>query len=263
MIVTSWMSHEKLQDIFPEYNVIQDNISIIPDILKKTVYIQTEPDFVYNSREHLINNYNLYYKIFTWDEYILSKCPNAILYMASSRWLHCYDKNIKKTFKISNLCGTKNFSGTVSYNLRMELYKRQSEFKNFPVTFFRSSQQIPHLEDYGNNPFIMDSKLPLFEGYQFSIIIENCKTFNMFTEKLLDCLKQKVIPIYCGCTNIDEYFDTSGWILFDTVDDLLNKLSIIDDSYYDKYLETTDNNYIKSDYYSCIYENLGRASQNM
>jgi hypothetical protein len=245
--------------MFPEYDVIHDNVSIIPDILKKTVYIQHEPDHVYNAREHLINNYNLYYKIFTWDEYILSKCPNAILCIFGSTWCPYYDPNIKKTFKISTLCGTKNSCTTLAYSLRIELYKRQNEFKNFPITFFRSHRQTPHLEDYGNNPFIMDSKLPLFEGYQFSITIENCRTRNYFSEKLLDCLKQKVIPIYCGCTNIDEYFDTSGWIFFDTVDDLLNKLSIIDDSYYDKYLETIDRNYITSDYYADVHKNLERA----
>jgi hypothetical protein len=46
----------------------------------------------------------------------------------------------------------------------------------------------------------------------YSIVVESSSEPNYFTEKLIDCLVTKTIPIYWGCPNISEYFDTSYWI---------------------------------------------------
>ena len=46
----------------------------------------------------------------------------------------------------------------------------------------------------------------------YSVAVESSNEPNYFTEKLIDCLITKTIPIYWGCPNISEYFDTSYWI---------------------------------------------------
>jgi hypothetical protein len=62
------------------------------------------------------------------------------------------------------------------------------------------------------------SKIEIFETYMFSIVIENSRQIHYFTEKIIDCLLTKTIPIYYGCPNISDYFDTSGWIILETRD---------------------------------------------
>ena len=57
-------------------------------------------------------------------------------------------------------------------------------------------------------------------NYRFSIIIENSKTPNYFTEKLVDCLITGTVPIYWGCPNVGEFFDTNGMILVDGPQDI-------------------------------------------
>jgi hypothetical protein len=65
-------------------------------------------------------------------------------------------------------------------------------------------------------------KKDLFES-KFSIIIENCKDKNYFSEKLIDCLLCKTIPIFWGCDNIGDFFDTRGFIICKDADDIINK----------------------------------------
>lgn len=47
----------------------------------------------------------------------------------------------------------------------------------------------------------------------FHLCIENSRSRGYFTEKLMDCFRCKVVPIYWGDPNIGEVFDTSGMIL--------------------------------------------------
>jgi hypothetical protein len=81
-----------------------------------------------------------------------------------------------------------------------------------PITFYRSSAGPP-LPELTVNPFVQSDKFVLFETYQYSLVIENSSQTHYFTEKLIDCLITKTIPIYYGCPNIADYFDTTGWIL--------------------------------------------------
>ena len=66
------------------------------------------------------------------------------------------------------------------------------------------------------------------DDYMFSIVVENTRTKNYFTEKLLNCFAVGTIPIYIGCTNIDSFFDTRGIIEADehsNITRIVNRLS--------------------------------------
>ncbi len=56
--------------------------------------------------------------------------------------------------------------------------------------------------------------------YRYSVIIENIKQNDYFTEKLIDCLSTSTIPLYWGTENIGNYFDTKGIIQFSEVSEL-------------------------------------------
>jgi hypothetical protein len=65
-----------------------------------------------------------------------------------------------------------------------------------------------------------DDKKYLFNS-QFHIAIESTSTINYFSEKLIDALITKTVPIYWGCPNIGDFFDTRGIISINDID--LNK----------------------------------------
>jgi hypothetical protein len=50
------------------------------------------------------------------------------------------------------------------------------------------------------------------DDYMFSIVIENSRSENYFTEKLLNCFAVGTVPIYLGCPNVGAFFDESGLI---------------------------------------------------
>jgi hypothetical protein len=88
-----------------------------------------------------------------------------------------------------------------------------------------------------------DDKINLFYS-MYSVATENSSIFNYFTEKLIDCLITKTIPVYWGCPNIMEYFDTSYWI---NVKDTL-KFNYTEEYYYNN-LDKINNNFKKAKEY--------------
>lgn len=91
----------------------------------------------------------------------------------------------------------------------------------------------------GWNP--LEYKLDGLKDYRFSIVIENCKRDYWFTEKLIDCLVTGTVPIYWGCPSIGDFFDTRGFIIFDSIEELKTKLYLLDVNKYNEMLP-----YIKS-----------------
>jgi hypothetical protein len=236
--------------------------NILPNI-----FIHVEPHVIAPYLEsYLIENYQKYHTIFTYNTNILNKCPNSKCYYYGSSWIpKSYYSNIdqlKKQFKISNIAGTKLINNATGHMFRQKIHNSQYILKKFPITFYRSSRQHPPITDYDNNPFLEeDSKICLFDTFQFSIIIENSKQENYFTEKLIDCLVTKTIPIYWGCPNISDIFDITGWIILntDSVKELDEKLRVLNNEYYEKYKDIVEKNYINAQEYVLLCKNLNNA----
>jgi hypothetical protein len=252
-----WILLDKL--IQPKYNTqLQCDYVAIFNSNGVPVYLQIEPEVVSKSTEWLINNHGFFKYIFTFNDRVLASCPNAHKYIFGTSWIKPQDYlNIDislKKFQISSICGWKIDSD--GHKLRRSLYHSQ---KSFPIKFYRSSQP-PILPYISNNEFLPDNnKIHLFKEFQFSVIIENSRQTNYFTEKLIDCLITKTIPIYWGCPNISEYFDTTGWIIFDNQHDLKEKLNTLNESYYTSYMNNIEKNYRIALTYVDFQENLNRA----
>lgn len=219
------------------------------------IYFQSEPDEIHRCYSYLQDNHHKYDYILCYDNTRLPDCKNVIVRLCGSTWIKDLTMN-EKQYKISNLCGWKRW--TASQTQRIELYHAQMKFKQWPITFFRSSCG-DILPDIDNNPFIqqsLESKIDLFRDFQFSIVIENTRERNCFSEKLIDCVITKTIPIYYGCSNIGEHFDITGWIILDSpniVNDLLDKLTILDETYYSKYIDVINANVEKAKYHGNFF----------
>lgn len=75
----------------------------------------------------------------------------------------------------------------------------------------------------GYAPF--DQKEDGLAPYHYSIIIENVRERSYFTEKLVDALICRTIPIYWGAPDIAQYFDPAGMIICTSADDILHAIS--------------------------------------
>lgn len=215
------------------------------------IYFQSEPDAVYSCYDYLKDNQYKYDYILCYNDEIIDK-NKLIINWTGGTWIKEFPDIHLKKFKISMLTGWKNW--TYGHQKRHILYNNQLQFNNYPITFFRSGAGTL-LPEINNNPILktsLQSKIDLFKEYQYSITIENCREKNVFTEKIIDCLITKTIPIYYGCPNINEYFDITGWIILET-DDIINelkeKLPCLNLEYYYKFTDIIESNYKKAIYY--------------
>jgi hypothetical protein len=106
---------------------------------------------------------------------------------------------------------------------------------------------IPNIDLYGTGcNRKIDYKEEGLSDYMFTIVIENFNEKNYFTEKLVDPLIVGTIPIYWGCPNINEFFDSDGIITFNDVDELKEIVSNLNIDKYNSLINSVNSNFKKS-----------------
>ena len=254
---TSYIHCEEDVDIYVDTRDYVENSN-------KKIYIQSEPYGILDFRSYLQDYSHRFDYIVCHDAALYGNPAKYISYIPASCWIDpavytSIDTTLKQ-FKISSLTGHK--SQTDGHRARRTLYDHQRSFVQYPITFYRSHIQ-PHVPAIQDNPFIESSKTELFIPYQFSIVIENVRETNGVTEKLIDCLITKTIPLYYGCPNVSSIFNTDGWILLtsdDIVKELHEKLPALHADYYKQYEHVIEENYEKAKQYSsytkCVLRGL-------
>lgn len=152
--------------------------------------------------------------VMTNDEQLILKYPQKCKFIPfGGSWIQ--DENIRifdKTKQISTIFSNKR--GILpGYGLRHSVASLVSK----QVDMFGT----------GADKFI-ETKEEALTDYRFSIVIENIKAKNYFTEKLLDCFAVGTIPIYWGCPNIGDFFNTDGMVIFNDEKQLVDIVNSID-----------------------------------
>lgn len=211
--------------------------------------------------DNIIKHHDKYDKIVTTNPTVLKNCSNAVFMAYGTTWLnkskHHPDSfgkfsedlgSIPKTVSISMVCGS--LQGKPGYNLRHIIFQNQEKIKA-PKVFFSSTRFPLH----GIQMLPNDDKIHLFNS-MYSVVIESTEEPNYFTEKLIDCLITKTIPVYWGCPNISDFFDTSYWI---SVQDIFN--FDFSEEHYNKNIEKISLNYEKAKKYCTnIFERILKAT---
>lgn len=170
----------------------------------------------------IIKHHKQYDKIVSSNPEVIKNCSNAIFMAYGTTWLnkskHHSDSfghfteqlgTLPKNHSISMICNS--LHGKSGYNLRHAIFSYRDNIQI--AKNFYSSTRFPI---DGLNLLPEDDKIHLFNS-MYSIAIESSSEINYFTEKLIDCLITKTIPVYWGCPNIHEFFDTSYWIKIEDV----------------------------------------------
>ena len=100
-------------------------------------------------------------------------------------------------------------------------------------------------------PYPFESKASALRDFRYSIIIENSKVDHWFTEKLIDCLSQGTVPIYWGCPEIGQFFDTRGMITFQDLDELESILGWLSEEDYRSRIDSITRNLELARQYRC------------
>lgn len=228
------LKHQKQIELYVDK--IPTNVT--PNNVIRFVFL-LEPPEIMNLTRQAIQGWNAkcYNHLFTHNQELLDTISNSYVFPLASTWIKGYDFPEKK-FEISALVGGKRMAE--GHILRQNLWFRENKIKN-PTKFFLSGA-FGGIQNYNNNPVLGDSKNPLFDS-QFHICIENVKRRNWFTEKLIDCMVTKTVPIYCGCPNVGDWFDTRGFIIVDSLDEIIDACNNLDENTYENMLPYVEENY--------------------
>jgi len=260
---TCGLDPKKLHQPKMATTITMDNFSI--DANSRTIFIQVEPEAIFGNEKQLIENASQYYAILTYNANVLKACKNAYKYVYGTTWITPDQYNnidiSKKVFRITSITGSK--SGLAGYKLRRNSYNQQNLITSVPTRFFISghSHNIPARKNKNTPKLNVKNKISVFTDSQFSLVIENSRQENYFTEKLCDCVITKTIPVYWGCPNIGEYFDTTGWIILEdeSVEHLAKKINALTPEYYINHIKTVEKNFKRVKEYIDMNENVNRG----
>ncbi len=120
------------------------------------------------------------------------------------------------------------------YSMRKELWDRQNEIKTKKVFYLSRRDVDKYPKELHDRVMPTDTKKPLFKS-QYNVAIENTQQVNYLTEKLLDCISMEVVPIYIGCPNVGDYFDTRGMIIVKDISEMIQKINSFKEDDYQKF----------------------------
>ena len=224
------------------------------------IHIQTEPEAYRRlsptsaTNDLLLQNQDLFDIILTWDPILLKEIPHTKPFPFGTCWVDS-GYEFKKEFALSFLPGAKRMEIFPGHKLRYEVLPQLNNLANqrlpldtltpngLKYNLFQPTSYLP-------------KKDPIFDGYQFSIIVENCSTDNWFTEKLVDCIASKTIPLYCGAPNIGDYFNIDGIIPFSSWPELYKIINNLTPETYDSMMDAIEDNYKRHFQYADFWERV-------
>lgn len=137
---------------------------------------------------------------------IHSQCGYRWFYGIGSRSMKSFDqiKNnppTDKTRVISTVCSQKKQKNTV----HAARYAFTQKLK----------AHLPELDVFGRGVREIEDKAEALDSYKYHVVIENFSGLHHWSEKLADSFLGHTLPLYYGCSNVDEYFPSDSIIKID------------------------------------------------
>ena len=179
-------------------DIVNDRESVVVPVNNVIFYIQEVPEVI-KYREQFLNQFH----------YVCSylsdvKHPNFIKSDPVFPWFieRNYNQsanfNSLKSKKLSIISSSKKI--TIDHVKRLNFYKKLDKYFGNDIDIFGS----------GFSGYV-DEKKTTLDPYMFSVVVENKRIPNYFTEKLADCFLANTFPLYHGCTNLNEFFDQGSF----------------------------------------------------
>lgn len=226
----------QLQDIKDvDFSLFVDYRPTNPEELSSiNILVLQEPNEYFGHHDWAIQNKDMFSCIFTWSDKVLANCPNAVFLQFGSSWVTEEMAALprEKIFQIGHLCGEKLLA--YGHYIRHEILFRENEIK-IPKKYVHVGER--------RWPQAIKAKEEFFGPPMFAVVIENTSHNGYFTEKITDCMLLKTIPLYWGCSSIDNFYNKDGIIKFQNADDFIQKCNQLTPEYYYSKLDIIEENF--------------------
>lgn len=108
---------------------------------------------------------------------------------------------------------TRLFSWVASNLTLLPGHRRRNALREFLLR-----QKLPGLDIFGRGVRYVEDKWDALAPYRNSLAIENSSSKDYWTEKVADCFLSWTLPLYDGCSNLEDYFDPASFIRIDAGD---------------------------------------------
>lgn len=148
--------------------------------------------------ERLKRSHSKFHRVMSANEAFLASVPNGLFLPFGTTWVPGWrDLDVTKNRMVSLIASSKQ-------DLEGHVLRHET------VEWASAHGVDMDVMGRGYKPFT--NKSDGLAPYRYSVVIENVREPNYFTEKLLDSILCECVPIYWGCPNIDRFMDTEGMI---------------------------------------------------
>ena len=225
------LTHEKEITVFTDHFLDINLVRNYPSKLKIILIMEPLETGVWSYRE--ISRVEPFVDvILTFDDFILSKYRKAKPYIPGGTFMGSTEfiPSDKAKNRLISIVASKK-KDTFGHNLRHEIVDRfNPEFK---------------IDTFGTGYVPFEKRFEPYANYAFTIVIENVKNRYLLTEKLVDPILHKTVPIYWG-GDVKNNFDPNGIITFTTLEELREVLRDISFEKYNKLRNLVNDNQIKA-----------------
>lgn len=171
-----------------------------------------EPSIIHGKHLKFLRlSWRRFHRILCFNDAALARFPNAVLFPFGTTWVPEWRTlDTAKTAMCSLIASSKRDSQ--GHRLRHDIAE-WTQTQGLDVALMGRGYRAFGAKSEGLAP------------YRYSVVIENTREPNYFTEKLVDAVLCDTVPIYWGCPNLDRFFDTDGIIQCRNGDDLKAALS--------------------------------------
>ena len=159
-----------------------------------------------------------FHRILTSDSLLLAQVPNSVFFPCGGSWVPQWQETDMTKHAMCSLIASKK-KKQPGHKLRHEL-----------VRWSRETGQDVDVMGRGYKPFTEKSEG--LASFRYSIVIENTREKGYFTEKLIDALLCNTVPIYWGCPNIADFFDTKALVVCEDMADIQRAIKNMSESDY-------------------------------
>ncbi len=178
-----------------------------------------EPSAIHGKHDRILRyTWRRFFRVMTFHDALLGSIPNAVFLP--------YGVTMIPDWQDLDVTKVKSCSLIASAKRDLEGH----QLRHSVIDWVRRTNADVDIMGRGYNPF--DLKSDGLAPYRYSVVIENVRERNYFSEKLTDTILCSAVPIYWGCPNIGDFMDTSGMILCESEDDIHRAIQMASDEDY-------------------------------
>ncbi|APE42693.1 hypothetical protein BOO69_04085 [Sulfitobacter alexandrii] len=180
-----------------------------------------EPAVIHRRHLRLLRlTWRRFHRVLCHDDALLAAIPNGVMLPFGTSWIP--DPQAVRTEKERHMS-------------LIASAKRDTEghlLRHAMVDMVRHEGLSVEILGRGYAPFA--EKSDGLAPYRFSVVIENIRERNYFTEKIVDAVLCETVPIYWGCPNIGDFMDTGGMVICEDASQMKAAIRAADDALYQR-----------------------------